>query len=164
MDQKKRFAYRLVFTLLSIAAVGAIFYNSSLDAAQSSDQSDVIVDAVNSLFRSVGIPLTADSFIIRKSAHFTEYAVLGGLLSVTIRLYVEKRLRTLLIALPAGLTVAVCDELIQRGSAGRSCEARDAAIDFCGVLFAALIVQWVLYLKEKKKGKEGIGIERTGSE
>ncbi len=158
MKNKKRFIVRLTLTLLCVAAVGAIFYNSSLDAVESTSQSDPMVDGINAFFTSVGLPVTVNDFIVRKTAHFTEYAVLGTLLSLTAYSYVLRRKHTLLIALPTGAAVAVCDELIQMFPAGRSCEIRDMLIDFSGVLFAALVIQLILYLthrhREKKEGKE----------
>lgn len=163
MKNKKLFCARLIFTLLSIAAVGAIFYNSSLNADDSQSQSDLVVGINNWLFGFLGLGYDEASFLVRKLAHFTEYAVLGALLSVTVYLYVHRRLRTLCMALPIGLAVAVCDELIQTASEGRSCEFRDVMIDFCGVLTAALAVQLVLYLRGRHK-KEGNEIERNDSE
>lgn len=165
MKNKKRFAARLILTLLSVLAVGAIFYNSSLDAVESTTQSDPLVDGINAFLRSIHIDFTVDSHMVRKAAHFTEYAVLGLLLSVTVYLYVKERKRALFITLPIGAGVAVCDELIQLFPAGRSCEVKDMLIDFSGVLFSALIIQLVLYLTEKhRRKKEGNEIERTFAE
>lgn len=160
MKNGKRWIARLIFTLLSAAAIGFIFFHSSMSADDSSLESGGVVEWLNALFRGMGIPLELNDHIVRKLAHFTEFAVLGALLSVTVFLYLSKRLRTLLIALPAGLAVAVCDELIQTTSQGRSCQLGDVVIDFCGVLTAALIVQLVLYLIHRHRlKKEGNGNE-----
>lgn len=162
---KKLWIARLILTLLSVLAVSAIFYNSSLDAVTSTTQSDPLVDGINAFFKSIGLPITVDDFIVRKAAHFSEYGVLGVLLSVTVYLYAQKRWKSFFITLPIGAGVAVCDELIQMFPAGRSCEVRDMLIDFSGVLCAALIMQLILYLIERhKRKKEGNELERTHSE
>ena len=157
MKTKKRMIARLILTLLSVVAVGAIFYNSSLDAFESTTQSDPLVDSINAFFKSIGLPIVVDDFIVRKAAHFSEYAVLGALLSVTVYLYAQKRWKSFFITLPIGAAVAVCDEVIQLFPVGRSCEVRDMLIDFSGVLTAALIVQLILYLIERHRKRLPLG-------
>lgn len=156
MRNRKQFIARVILTVLTIAAVAAIFYNSSLSAVESSEQSSPITEYINSLLASWHIPLTVTQSLVRKAAHFTEYAVLGTLLTATVHLYAQKRSRTLLLALPIGAFVAVCDELIQLFPAGRSCEVRDMLIDFCGILFAALIVTLIISVIEKRRNKKGM--------
>lgn len=159
MKNKKLFSARLVMTILSVLAVAAIFYNSSLDATASTAQSDPLVEGINAFFKSIGLPITVDDHIVRKGAHFTEYTVLGFLLSTTVYLYVRRPRTAFLMTLPIGAGVAICDELIQLTAEGRSCEAGDMLIDFCGILFASLIVFLILHLKERHRKKEGNEIE-----
>ncbi|MBQ9679104.1 MAG: VanZ family protein [Ruminococcus sp.] len=156
MGNRKSTAARIILTVLTVTAVAAIFYNSSLSAVESTEQSSPLTELINSFLSSLHIPLTLEETVIRKAAHFTEYAVLGTLLTVTVHLYVKKRSRTLLLALPLGAVVAVCDELIQLFPAGRSCEVRDMLIDFCGILFAALIVTLIISNIEKRRNKKGM--------
>ena len=151
MKDLKRTVARVLLSLLSIAAVGAIFYNSSLDAVSSSAQSGTLLAAVNNFLRTVGISITISETVLRKAAHFAEYAVLGALLMATAYAYVPRCGRAFWITLSAGACTAVGDELIQLGSAGRSCEVRDMAIDFSGVLFAAGILRLILYLIDRKR-------------
>lgn len=153
MQNRKLFIARIILTVLTVTAVAAIFYNSSLSAVESTEQSSPLTELVNSFLSSLHIPLTLEETVIRKTAHFTEYAVLGTLLTVTVHLYAKKRSRTLLLALPPGAAVAVCDELIQLFPAGRSCEVKDMLIDFCGIVFAALIVTLIISIIEKRRNK-----------
>jgi len=145
---------RIIFTVLSVTAVAAIFYNSSLSAVDSSSQSGSLLDSINSFLHSLNINITLTDHFIRKTAHFTEYSILGILLTITVISYVRRIRPTLAIALPLGLIVSICDELIQLGSEGRSCEIADMALDFSAVIFAALTVTGILYLKRREKTKK----------
>ncbi|MBR1533881.1 MAG: VanZ family protein, partial [Ruminococcus sp.] len=71
----------------------------------------------------------------------------------------------LVVALPLGCAVAVCDEVIQLFPKGRSCEVKDMLIDGAGILVSVLIVQFILFLIERHKGKkEGKRSERIIAE
>lgn len=158
---KRKLTAKIILTVLSVIAVGAIFYNSSLDAETSTTQSDPLTAWINQFFASINIHFTVTEKMVRKAAHFSEYAVLGALLSATIYLYVGKRKETFMMALPLGCAVAVCDEVIQLFPKGRSSEVTDMLIDSAGILFSALIVQLILYLTERHKAKkEGKESER----
>ena len=151
MKDKKRLIARIILTVLTVTAVAAIFYNSSLDADESTEQSSSLLLAINQFFCSMGIPIELTETVLRKMAHFAEYTVLGALLSTTVYLYAQKRAKTLLIALPLGAVIATCDELIQLIPAGRSSEVRDVLIDFCGVLLASLIVTLITYFIDRRR-------------
>lgn len=144
----------IILTALTAAVIGYIFYHSSLDAVESTVQSDSVMDGLGGFLRIFGIDAELSEHVIRKLAHFTEYFALGALLCLTAYSYVRRRGRMLLIALPSGLAVAVCDELIQLGSEGRSCEVRDMLLDYCAVLTAALTVTLILYLVSRRKEKK----------
>lgn len=149
--------WRVILTSLCTAITGWIFWNSSRTAVESTEQSTPLTDSINNFLRSLNIPLTVTENMIRKTAHFMEYAILGALLAVTVYLYVCRKPRkvrfVVLITPPIGAIVAVCDELIQTIPAGRSCEVRDMLIDFCGVLFSTLIVTLIISIIEKRRQK-----------
>ena len=160
MKKHRLLIIRIILTTLTAAVICYIFFHSSLDAEESTVKSDSVMGWLDNILRFFGIDAELSEHVIRKLAHFTEYSALGAMLCLTAFSYVRRRGRMLLIALPAGLAVAVCDELIQLGSAGRSCEVRDMLLDYCAVLTAALIVTLILYLidrhKDKKRLREGI--------
>ncbi len=84
------------------------------------------------------------SFIVRKTAHFSEYALLGFLWYLWLR---EKRFAPL-IALGASAFYACTDEFHQRFVPGRTGQLRDVLIDSSGAVFgilAAFIVVCVIY-------------------
>lgn len=149
--KKRTVILRIILTALSVAAVAYIFHHSMMNADDSTVQSDSVMGGLNGFLSALGIPVTLSEYFIRKTAHFVEYFVLGGLLSATAWVYVHRRARMLIIALPAGLAVAVTDELIQTGSPGRSGQVSDVALDFGAVLTAALLAALLLYLREKRK-------------
>ncbi len=147
---------RAIMTALTVLAVGAIFYNSSLSAVESTEQSSPVTQMLNSILQSLHIPVTLTETVVRKLAHFTEYAILGALLATTVYLYAHTRLKTAAVTLIVGAIIPVCDESIQLFPAGRSCQVRDMVIDYTGVVFATLIALWIISIKEKrcKKRKE----------
>lgn len=156
MKDKKRIAARVIMTVLTVAAIAAIFYNSSLDALESTEQSSPLTDWINGILARLPIPFGVTENFVRKAAHFTEYAILGVMLSVTYHLYLRKRKSVLLAALPTGAGVAICDELIQLIPAGRSAQVSDVLLDCCGILFGTLIVIAfisIIEIKHRKKNK-----------
>jgi VanZ family protein len=76
--------------------------------------------------------------ILRKGAHITEYAVLGGLL--------YRALNREALALVAGIAYAATDELHQHFIRGRHASPVDVAIDAVGVAVGMLV--W-LRLRER---------------
>ena len=100
--------------------------------------------------------------IFRKLGHFSEYAVLGALLTLTLHcvtaLMKKSRRATLFwgYILPAllALCYAISDEFHQKFVAGRSCELRDVMIDFCGALLSIMLIRaFSRYARKKKKRK-----------
>lgn len=99
-----------------------------------------------SQFRSID-KATQDSiveglqFIVRKGAHFTAYAILGGLCFANLRSLNKFKLKSnFLIALVISALYAASDELHQYFVPGRSCEFRDVMIDSCGALTGIIVV------------------------
>ena len=164
MKKNRLIVLRIVLTALTAAMIGFIFLNSMKNADDSSAQSGALLARINGVLHWLGISRELSQHFIRKTAHFTEYFVLGSLLCATAYAYVRRRGRMLCIALPAGLCTAVIDELIQSGSAGRSCEIADMALDFSAVVTASLIAVLILYLRRRRKGKKLRDKEGTSHE
>ena len=104
----------------------------------------MVVTLLRPLFEVVGVT-DADlmAFLVRKAAHFTEYAILGVLARGLFgSLHAERGVRPL----PAGLLVAfvpVVDECIQLFVPGRSGQLTDVLIDLSGVIVGALLAHLV---------------------
>ena len=94
------------------------------------------------------------TFIVRKGAHFSEYALLAFL----GYLWLHRIRFGSLIAFGAAVLYAATDEFHQSFIPGRSCELRDVLVDSSGALcglIAAFVLLSVLYCllhKEVQKG------------
>lgn len=117
-----------------------IWGNSLLPGSVSSSQSGIITKLLYPLFKNV---MSVDTLttIIRKLAHFTEYAILGLVLA---NFYKSKTNKYLLFALLQGVITAIIDESIQLLVPNRAGLLTDVLIDTSGVLFG-LLVFYIIY-------------------
>lgn len=90
-------------------------------------------------------------FPIRKTAHATEYAVLGMLIfGATYEIWRKKRY---IVGIPwlCGTIYAATDEIHQLFVPGRSGQVRDVLIDSCGAFIGVMLVTWMISRREKKR-------------
>ncbi len=147
------------FTIIVIAIMAFIFFQSALPADLSKEESGKIVSFIVRLFQGV-LPIDREKlvFIVRKGAHFTEYTILGFFLVPAVKEWMSADQaqmpdiagRTHLISWLTGTLYAVTDEIHQYFVPGRSCELRDMGIDSCGVLAGVLIAGLAMRLKERR--------------
>ena len=135
--KKKKLWPWLLLTFLWLAL---IFWQSSRTADDSRAESLGLLYYVQKVF-----PWMTHT-LLRKLAHFGEYAVLGWLL--TGSLYRAKNF-LLLKPLAAGLFLALCDETLQLFVAGRGSQVQDIWIDLAGVTAGTLIL-WLYYRLRKR--------------
>lgn len=109
-----------------------IFWLSSRTATESSQQSGMILEWLTEHF---GDNFFTD-FIVRKSAHFLEFAGLGFLFSVSF--YQTKKKKMPISSILASSLYALSDEIHQLFVEGRSCQISDWLLDTCGALFGAI--------------------------
>jgi VanZ family protein len=83
-----------------------------------------------------GSPVT--EFMVRKAAHFLEYALLGLVALITLRAYTGRIRAYVTAPLFYGLLAAVADETLQLHIPGRSGQLTDVWIDFAGFVFGAV--------------------------
>ena len=86
--------------------------------------------------------------LIRKGAHFSEYAVLAMLIANALRSC--GKLRWFLPVVISTL-YAVTDEIHQYFVPGRACRLLDVGIDTCGALFGMVLYFGVRYLRKHIK-------------
>ena len=124
---------------LTAAVMFFIFIQSALPGHVSGAESIIIVRIITSIVQAD--PETV-GFIVRKTAHFTEYMVLGACLLLNVRdCFAHLKPRQMWgLAWMLGTAYAVTDELHQRFVPERSCEPRDMCIDAAGVALGALIM------------------------
>lgn len=133
---KRTLAWGVAFVLW----IGFVWGHSLVQGPASSLESGRFVALLRPVFEAAGV-LDADlmSFVVRKCAHFSEYAVLGvigrGFFS---RLCAEMALPAWAGALCVAL-VPVADETIQLFVPGRAGSPRDVLIDLCGAATGALL-------------------------
>ena len=159
-DVKKQRVKRGILWLLVIAVAGAIFFFSSMDGPESMELSSGFTDWLMRRFHPDYDLLAPEKqeefyqlfvFIVRKTAHFTEFAALGAALMLLIHEYTLRR--GPLWAWGIGTLYAGTDELHQLFKGTRTPALRDVAIDSAGVLFGVLFVALLLYIIDRWKGK-----------
>lgn len=140
--------------LLVAAYIAFIFSNSLADGTTSGALSGSISAAVYGWLQKIGVKLDPDNFhfLIRKVAHFTEYAGLG----ILIRLVTGKINGTggWLLRLVFMVSVPLVDETIQLFVPGRGGSLRDCVIDMAGYLTGFLIASLIAYFLQKRKNSD----------
>lgn len=87
--------------------------------------------------------------IIRKLAHLTEFTILGGVLYVVLRRYIEYG--TVVKTIVVGIVMASLDEFIQLFSLGRSSQLSDVLIDTVGIIIGISVVKLTYYISHDKR-------------
>jgi len=82
------------------------------------------------------------NFVMRKLAHFGEYAVLTGLLWWALRVHRQGPLQAGLLAVLIAALYACSDEWHQTWVSGRYGTFRDVGIDTLGIIGSYALVQW----------------------
>ena len=138
---------RICATLLALNLV-FIWGNSLLPGSVSGAISHWLRDLLALLFP--GGPTDPDSGhgLLRKLAHFTEFACLGALFAWLFGML----RKPFLLALPCGFAAAGVDETIQRFVPDRGPSFVDVLIDTSGVMLGIvfLIVGYTVYKKKRK--------------
>ena len=140
--------------------MGMIFFLSSQSASQSSQLSETlsqwIITVLNPFFPHI-VPSDMMHLLhplIRKVAHFAEYALLGFLLLLYWRITLNRKhmraLGLLLLALSISILFACTDEWHQLYVNGRSGQPGDVLIDSCGAATGSGIA---FLLSRRKKHK-----------
>lgn len=140
----KKYLFLTIFVMLMI------FIHSAMPADLSDSESSWIVMIIRNF---IDLDPGRISFLVRKTAHFLEYLLLG-ICSAQVCRYSSDWIgvirslgqigrltfRGACIAAVCGILYAVSDEIHQHFVPGRSCEIRDMCIDAAGVLCGCLII------------------------
>lgn len=144
---KRILAYICIFTL-TLGWMALIYGFSAQNAAESGGLSALIAEPVTQAIMKLrdlpeaeydALYMQVDS-IIRVMAHFTEYAILGILMTVLCRML---HWRGLWIPWVICTVFAATDEWHQSYSPGRAAEVKDVVIDSAGVV-CGIILLWLL--------------------
>jgi VanZ family protein len=140
-----------ILSAITLLYILFIFSNSIYSGESSGYQSKVVMQIINDFLYKTGININLTEFFIRKLAHFTEYFILGNLLTVTIKAYVSRIRECVFLELFLLLLVPVIDEFIQTFSLGRSGNAGDIILDFCGALCGMLIIYFTMRVSTARR-------------
>ena len=142
MRQKKAC---MCWSMAALAIMALIFFFSSDTASASDAKSGVFVD----LLLPFAAWLDADmlSFLIRKGAHFSIYALLG--ICVYMALFHAGKVKAAAAWIICAL-YACSDELHQMMVMGRSAQLSDVALDSLGALCGILLCLWIIAWKRKR--------------
>lgn len=137
MSKKKK----VIRWILLLLWMGFIFYMSSKSGSESTEQSDIVINILSYL----GISLNEEfqniaSFVVRKTAHVTEYFILFILAYRVAIIYINTR-KAKLITLFFVFIYSATDEIHQLFVPGREGMFRDVLIDMCGAIVAIGIIK-----------------------
>lgn len=154
--------HSILLSLLLVIAVMVMIYCFS---AQTGEQSGAMSGRLTTWVVKLFVPdfenMTAENqeslrstvgFLIRKTAHFLEYALLGFSLMLHIA-QVQKKITVRLPWLWAwgiGTLYAASDEFHQGFVAARGPSVRDVMIDSSGVIVGVLLLLWILHCKKER--------------
>lgn len=152
---------RIFFTAAVVLCVAFIFYNSAQVAEVSSGISGKFTIYINKALSYLPWEIVLTEHIVRKLAHIAEFAMLGFMFTLCLRVYTKRLVAFSAWPLLFGLFIAVCDEFLQRFIPGRSSQIKDIFIDFIGVcsgtavaisiVFVLTFFCWLLWGRKRKK-------------
>ncbi len=138
-----------------------IFLFSAADGKKSEEQSDEIIVTTAEIIKKEKLTVEEkeriiDKYIVlvRKSAHFFLYFVLGILVYLYVNKIYDTSLKTFIITIIVCAIYAISDEIHQMFSIERSAEIRDIIVDMGGSLLAEVLLTIIFMIKGKTKKKE----------
>lgn len=141
-----------ICTALLIANILFIWGNSMLPGELSGAISQWLRNLLSFLFSGGGSNSDSGHGLLRKLAHFTEFACLGLLFTWLFGML----RKPFLFALPCGFLAACIDETIQRFVPGRGPAFKDVLIDTAGALvgMGILILGYTIRKRQIKRSLE----------
>ena len=147
----------ITFSLL-LLWMSVIFIMSAQPADKSSQMSGGIVSKlIAALFNKYNVEQQAIiknilTVIVRKTAHFFEYLILG-LLSFSFASNFQNYKYKKITCIIFGMVYAISDEIHQYFIPGRACRLTDVLIDTMGVVTSVLLILVVSNCKKSKSGE-----------
>ena len=154
LSKKRKIAVAVIITFI-VLTVAFIWHNSLETQSQSSEDSEEVFSTIKTVLDSVfgEDVLSISHTVIRKLAHFSEFAVLGGEFSLLVIALNKESVKWYLQILPCGLFVAAVDEGLQFLS-DRAPAITDVMIDFCGYCTAVAVFLVIFLIRNKSKTKQ----------
>lgn len=150
-----------IFCLLFLTgSLGFVLLNSLENSNVSGTKSREVLLVVNhilEIFEKEPMPY----MVLRKMAHFGEFALVGFWISICMRVFTARILLHISFPLFWGLLVAVCDEAVQLYVPGRCSSVIDVMIDFSGILMGTaiafsicLLLELIFFISKRKARKK----------
>ena len=159
-----------VLIILAIIWMGVIFMFSAQVSDESKSSSNKVTSAVVNTVISIKKENISEekrqkiiedkTFIVRKSAHFTEYFILGLILILYLQTKEKLAPKYIIIAIIFCVLYATSDEIHQLFVDGRSCKIMDILIDTCGSSLAILGFTSIYKLTTNLKKQKELFIEQ----
>ena len=150
---------KTILKILIILWMILIFMFSNQPAEESSKLSDGVIEkTIGNIYKTTHKNTTEEkqneikekyTHIVRKTAHFTIYLILGLLVSTLLKQYNLTTKQIIIYSILICMTYAITDEIHQIFVNGRSGEIKDVLIDTCGSTVGILILS-----KINKKNKD----------
>ena len=164
MNQTRIITLRVVLILLTVSLCALIFALSADTADESNAKSDPVSQAFETnIFDNFSLSENQTEFIkryavviVRKAAHFSEYALLGFFISAVCLSFSKSNGFTALISWICGTLYAVSDEIHQYFVPGRSCQLSDMLLDSAGVFTGIVFCILCVYIYKKIRLKKCI--------
>ena len=151
--KKNKYILALLWALAGVWAI-FIWSNSLQPGNASGEMSGSVTETINKVLGFFVPSLEVSHRFVRKMAHFSEFAILGGLFCLAFRKTLPKKSYLVFLSAPCAFLVAAVDETIQLFVEGRAGAFTDVMIDTAGALTAILLAFLVIVIKEKiKKSK-----------
>jgi VanZ family protein len=142
-----------------------IFGFSSKPADNSNDSSLTIAQSILTVYENItNIQYQEEvrvslmdmiNHVVRKGAHFSEYAVLAVAVAFHLLVWKKKRLWLLLMPIMISTFYAITDEIHQTFIPGRSGQITDVLLDASGAATGSLLFFLFVAMVVKIKGKSG---------
>ena len=159
-----------VLIVLAIIWMGVIFMFSAQVSDESKSSSNKVTSAVVNTVISIKKENISEekrqkiiedkTFIVRKSAHFTEYFILGLILILYLQTKEKLATKYIILAIIFCVLYATSDEIHQLFVDGRSCKIMDILIDTCGSSLAILGFTSIYKITTNLKKQKELFIEQ----
>ena len=153
-------SFRIPLWIAVVLWMALIFSFSMETAAESSASSGGFIRSLLETFDNDFLTLSNDdqhtkieslSYIVRKSAHFCIFGMLGILVTSAVSSHGLSPKKTALFSVGICALYAVSDEIHQYFVPGRACMLRDMLIDTCGASCGIAAVSFLIYIVRKHR-------------
>lgn len=152
-NKKKYTIYRFIPMVLLMIL---IFVFSAMPGDESSQQSGFFVELISKTYSELSTKVLSPEtlaflgLLVRKTAHFSEYAVLAGSVLYAFYKIISEPKKLYLVSLLVSHLYAASDEIHQYFVPGRVCAYKDVLIDTAGALTLVIVYALIKWRKSIK--------------